>query len=157
MPLLHFRKWKHRCHAHYPHCFHDFLSCFVTDNVDEEDIGDLQLDLLFDFGHFLLRRTIAARQLLKTRIIAQRVEHGIQVEQRGSQRYFATECTPVRYGKQFLQSEDGTIRIARDGRHSRDNLEGKVSIHCVLLWGNGDHGPIGDGERGGFVAEAGVG
>ena len=58
----------------------------VTDDVDEEDMGDLQFDLFLNFsGHSGTYLVVVFGEFLEARIIPERIEHGIEPEQRGSE------------------------------------------------------------------------
>src|SRR6266536_2694608 len=60
----------------------------IGDDVDEENVRDLERDLLFNFSrHKLPGRRFAAGKFLETWIVPERIEHGIEPEQRGSERY----------------------------------------------------------------------
>ena len=60
----------------------------VTDDVDEEDMRDLKLDLLFNLSrHATISAAVRLGEFLEARIIPERIEHRIEPEQRGSKRH----------------------------------------------------------------------
>jgi hypothetical protein len=54
----------------------------VADDVEEENVRDLKLDLLFNFGGHNLFRRGRGNELLKARIISDRIPPRIESQQR---------------------------------------------------------------------------
>src|SRR5205814_7818562 len=62
-------------------------------------------------------------EFLEAWIIPERIEHGIEPEERGSERRARTQCTRVRDREQFLYSSDGAVGFRDLRRHPGEDLD----------------------------------
>src|SRR5437763_12817202 len=97
---------------------------------------------------FWLRRR---EDFLKTRIIAERVEHWIEPKQRKSERHARSQCALGRYRQQFLQRGDGPIRLSQLCCYSGGDLDRSGTIYYVFLNRKHGHRLLRQSQRGGFV------
>src|SRR5947207_14045985 len=55
-------------------------------------------------------------EFLEAWIIPKRIEHGIEPEQRGSERHSCRQCVSVGYRQEFLQSGNGAVEFSHARR-----------------------------------------
>src|SRR5262249_11363610 len=96
-------------------------------------------------------------EFLETRIVAERIEHRIEPEQRGSEWHLPTKRTFVWCREQLLQSSDRAVAFARSCRHPGQELAAPGTKHGIFLGRVDIYGALREGQRSRFVAEDHIG
>ena len=95
-------------------------------------------------------------KFLEARIVPERIEHGIEPEQRRSEPHIA-QGTIRRHREYFLQGADGTVGFAHLRCYPSKNLDRSRTQDSVFLNGHHGYGPFCKRQCAHFVTQAHVG
>ena len=105
----------------------------------------------------IILRFVHGSELLETRILSERIEHGIESKQRGSQWCPRTKRTGIRDGRKFLQCGNSAVGLSCLRCHPGEKLHRSGTSYRVLLDGVNSHPLLRQLQRGGLVTKAHIG